>query len=512
MLKKNISLLIIIFLLQCFPPFVPKKKKPDYTALALVALASQNQGSCSGFFVRSFFTDESECRTFNKVGNGTNVEIFEQAGINMQSQFSSSNFSYAKVASEFDTIIYPKLLAAIGTPTDIDNNKKITILVYNIGFGIGGYVDPINFLADDPSDPTGRSNQKEILYIDASTLLEIRRKNLSANLPDPFLSTIAHEFQHLIRFRYELGFSTVIRTFNDITNKSFIFDDTWINEGTSEVASDIAGYGPQYSRMSCFRGDPTSGCTNGSTGISMFTWRGSIRNYSSAYTFLNYLYSVAGLTETDRNTFLKATTQGSVGNRGSSITSLMSLFQTTAPRFNSTILGTDTTGMFKRMYASFLSQAFNPARYPAATTTLFLGSTNLGNMTNLYTTYPLPVSLNPIYTFSSAFGIVKGSNFVLEPSMFYRVSENSAVAPSQEDAVKIWNQNNVTFGPEFIIFNGKLDTNSILTSGNLLSRSTQIQMDEDSCPRSYAKKYYQKNPIRNALRENLTFTICDKIE
>ncbi len=516
---RKVILLLSLIILNCFPPFVPEKPKDNSQAILLALLLSRRNTSCAGFFVRDVFTDESVCRSFRLVASGTNADIYEESSINMERQF--SGFTYSSVATAFDTNIYPRVTSAIGTPTDVDGNRKVIILVYNIGFGIGGFFDPINFLPDDPNDSFGRSNQKEIIYIDGSTLLNIRRRDLSANLPDPFLGTIAHELQHLIRFRYELGFTTIIRTLNDITNKNLTFDDTWINEGTSEISSDIAGYGPQVNRMSCFRGDPNSSCTNGNTGISLFTWNGSIRNYASVYTFMSYLYNVSGINETERNNFLRNTVQGNTTVRGSTITNLMTGFQSAA-RFNSTILTSDQSGMFRRLYASFLSQAFNPARYPAATSTLFIGTTNAGNLTTLNTQYPLPTNLNQIHNFASAFGIVKGSNFIMDPSIFYRVSENSALAPDNTDAVKIWNGNPVAFGPEFIIFNGRIDTNRIVSTASLktldqFQTKNENLISSDSCPRSYYERYSSTRNLKSIdgfenLRRNLAFIRCKEVE
>lgn len=515
---RNLLLIILLTISNCFPPFVTEKpNNTNQQALILLLAASRRSQACAGFFIRDLFSGEAYCQSFRQVASGTNLEIYENSSINMERQF--PGFSYSSVAQSFDNFIFPRVTNAIGTPTDVDNNNKIIILVYNIGNGVGGYFDPVNFLADDPSDSFGRSNQKEILYIDGSTLLNIRKRDLTANLPDPFLSTIAHELQHLIRFRYELGFSTIIRTLNDITNKNFVFDDIWINEGTSEVASDIAGYGPQTSRMACFRGDPNSGCTNGNTGVSLFNWNSSIRNYSSAYTFISYLYNTSSLNETDRNQFLRNSVQGNSSNtRASTINNLMTVFQS-APRYNSSILTTDQAGMFRRLYASFLSQAFNPARYPAATSTLFIGTTNTGNLTTLNTQYPLPTNLNQIYTHSSAFGIVKGSNFIMDPSVFYRVSENSSVAPDNSDAVKVWNGNPGAFGPEFILFNGRIDSNRIVSTAslNVSHRKNQYLNPENICPKSYLESYLNSKNSTSSnkfedLRRNLAYIHCDLIE
>ncbi len=468
MIKRSFYFILLLsfFFTSCFPPFKKEEKKDNTTTLLLAALLLSDGSSCNGLWAIDFNSNGYSCQPVRLVASGTNVEIYEQSGLSAETKY--SGFKYSSVVSSFDNTIYPKLTAAFGAPTDIDGNKKVTVFVLDIGFGIGGYVDPVQFFGDDPYDNTFRSNQREIIYIDGNALLALRKKDLSANLPDTFLSTLSHEFQHLVRIQYELGFKTVIRTYSDITNTSFTFDDTWINEGTSEVASDIAGYGPQYSRMACYRGDPATDCVEGAAGYSLFSWRSSIRNYASAYTFMSYLYNVSGSTDTEKNAFIKNTAAGNSSKiRGNTLTNMMTLFQSAA-KYNSTLLGTDTTGMYKRLYATFLSLAFNPSRYPT-TSTLFIGTATIGTMSSLQTAYPLPSTLNPIYTYASNFGIVKGSSFQIDPSAFYRVSENSSTAPDNADSVKVWNGNPGTFGPEFLIFNGRVDTTPILSTGSILS-------------------------------------------
>lgn len=462
-LLTSILIFLIFFTLSCFPPFVQEEPEDNTPVLVGALLILNDSKSCAGLWAFDFTTGLYSCQSVTLVASSSNIEIYEQQGLSAERSFATSNFSYANVLSAFENNIHPKITSAFGSPSDIDGNKKITLFVLDIGFGIGGYVDPVHFFEDIPDAPDFRSNQREIIYIDGNALLSLRKRNIAANLPDTFLSTLAHEYQHLIRFQHELGFTRLIRSYNDITNKTFTFDDTWINEGTSEVASDIAGYGPQYSRMACFRGDPATDCVEGSAGYSLFSWKSSIRNYAAAYTFMSYLYNNAGNSESERFAFIKNSVVGNSSKlRANTITNMMTLFQS-ATKYNSSLLTSDTTGMFRRLYATFLSLAFNPNRYPG-TSTLFIGTATIGTMQSLQTTYPLPTHLNPIYTYASNFGIVKGSTFLMDPSVFYRVSENSASAPDNSDTVKIWNGNPSLYGPEFIVFNGRVDATPVIAT------------------------------------------------
>jgi hypothetical protein len=103
-----------------------------------------------------------------------------------------------------------------GQPSDIDNDSHITILVLDIkdnynqsGIFIAGYFHP----NDQSSDPY--SNKMDIIYVDSNPG---NPQSIVA------LSTVAHEFQHLIHHHIDPD------------------EKTWVNEGCSEYASFICGY------------------------------------------------------------------------------------------------------------------------------------------------------------------------------------------------------------------------------------------------------------------------------
>ena len=72
-----------------------------------------------------------------------------------------------------------------------------------------------------------RSNEEDMLYMDIYPSI-INSKN--------FLATMAHEYQHLLQFSYR---------YREQLSQEY----TWLDEGISEVSSDISGYGPQTSRL-----------------------------------------------------------------------------------------------------------------------------------------------------------------------------------------------------------------------------------------------------------------------
>ena len=104
--------------------------------------------------------------------------------------------------------IYDLLLEYFGSPPNKDGDGIVDYLFADLPSGVGGYFSP-----NDQTDGLG-SNKRDMLYIDI---------NMSQNYT---FSVIAHELQHLVHASY--------------TRK-----DLKINEGLSEMAIIICGYG-QY--------------------------------------------------------------------------------------------------------------------------------------------------------------------------------------------------------------------------------------------------------------------------
>jgi hypothetical protein len=113
------------------------------------------------------------------------------------------------------------------------------------------------------------SNQAEMLYLDI----------YPANIAQPaFLATLAHEYQHLLQFgKYYRGEQ------NDT-------EPTWIDEGLSEVSSDLTGFGPQIGRANTFR----SALLN-STSLIREPAQFGLEHYASTYIYFRYLADAYGL-------------------------------------------------------------------------------------------------------------------------------------------------------------------------------------------------------------------------
>jgi len=105
-----------------------------------------------------------------------------------------------------------------GPPPDIDANGKIFILLIDVRDDydphtsesyIAGYFDPL--------DQTSRGNLADIIYLDSDP------GSLAGSESLVLFATLAHEYQHLIHYRWDVD------------------EDLWINEGLSELAPVLMG-------------------------------------------------------------------------------------------------------------------------------------------------------------------------------------------------------------------------------------------------------------------------------
>ncbi len=150
---------------------------------------------------------------------------------------------YASIAATFDTLIFPMDTTAFGAPSNISGYGKI-ILFYTravnaltpagAGYTIGGF-----FFARDLYPKTARnglaacaaSNEAEMFYLLSpdpnGAVNNNRRSKDEVTLLN--LTTIAHEFQHLINSSRRLYVNIGARP----------NEDTWLDEGLAHVAEEL---------------------------------------------------------------------------------------------------------------------------------------------------------------------------------------------------------------------------------------------------------------------------------
>jgi hypothetical protein len=133
----------------------------------------------------------------------------------------------------------------------VDNDVRIHVFMGNVP-SVAGYFSASNSY---PRQAEPYSNQREMFFI-----------NLGAISPgnDYFDSVLAHEFQHMIHWRQDRN------------------EDTWVNEGLSELASFINGYG-----LSGFAGAFTY-----APDTQLNSWASSpnaaLANYGGSFLFMAY--------------------------------------------------------------------------------------------------------------------------------------------------------------------------------------------------------------------------------
>jgi hypothetical protein len=293
-------------------------------------------GNAPNFWTRDIIKGTSYCVYTELKAEGVYSKVYREKTL------TETSLNYSDIASQFDSKIHDLLTPAFGDASFLPKSgNKISIVVLDIQDGatessayVSGFFDPVNTSTDDASSRL-RSNQMDILYMDGKELVLSLSKD-----PNAFLSTLAHEYQHLVRYPH--------------MDKSSL-DESWINEGTSEVASDIAGYGPQISRTRCFTGTSPSSCTNGIRGVSLVNWATldtsdrtyTLKQYAMAYVFMRFLYENSGTNLTERNAFLRKTALGSSGVRAISSDNLIQLFATTTK--GSALLGSTSSNEEKFM-------------------------------------------------------------------------------------------------------------------------------------------------------------------
>lgn len=113
----------------------------------------------------------------------------------------------------------------------INGNKSIDILLFDInksydGGRVIGYFNPDDLFTKSSST---FSNERVMFYLDAHSFLDSTPWSISDYWPDNVISTLAHEFTHLITFYQK----TVLRS-GKIS--------TWLNEMISMLAEDLVSY------------------------------------------------------------------------------------------------------------------------------------------------------------------------------------------------------------------------------------------------------------------------------
>jgi hypothetical protein len=251
------------------------KEHPDYfnqQKLKKAAAWNFTNGSTMSWLAYNF-TNQTEYSVSSKCkAVGTNCYVFVADDVWGTYVDSAAVLS---VVNDFDNKtpanpnkgIFQTDVDTFGEPPDVDNDPKIIILILDIidgyngqGGFIAGYFSPANELK-----PSGLA--AEIYFMDANPT------NLKTDGGiNNALSTAAHEFQHMINWNYHKSHP----------------ENTFVNEGLSEVAQVVCGYGAEMQDL--YAGEPNQ---------YLFTWRTNdytlvLNDYARAQRFFLYLMEQFG--------------------------------------------------------------------------------------------------------------------------------------------------------------------------------------------------------------------------
>lgn len=215
-------------------------------------------------------------------GIGTHCYIFEDDRV-VSPYIALTDTDVKQFISVFDNEIYPKDTEAFGAEPNpgIDSDSKIYILfTHNVNRQTAsGYFDSTNqvtqaFLnssADYNNNSSGYkyfSNEKEMFYMAVP-----KETFQGSEFRVHSFGVLAHEFQHMINW-YQ----------HDLRDKTKN-EDAWVNEGLSQVAQDICGYGYQYGTLafviSPYLRSPES--------FSLTNFEFNLGCYGNSYLFIRYV-------------------------------------------------------------------------------------------------------------------------------------------------------------------------------------------------------------------------------
>lgn len=199
----------------------------------LLKLNTNSSSSCSNAFVRT----------------GRVVAITQRAIVVADTANPADGFTgddYQSFGAAFDTLVYPVDTLNFGTPTDIDKNQHVILFFtravneltppqqnfYVAGFFFGRDLFPLT--PTNGLSGCATSNFAEMFYLLVPDPTGAVNQNVRSVdfVRTVTVSTLAHEFQHLINAGRHLY----------VNNSSETFEDSFLDEGLSHEAEELAFY------------------------------------------------------------------------------------------------------------------------------------------------------------------------------------------------------------------------------------------------------------------------------
>ena len=227
---------------------------------ALVAASAKKPRPALGE-ERSFWVASEKGSGYDQV-RATLAEVSQHAYFFVENGLSVAEADLARSVADFEEIVFPSVAKHFGSVPlpGIDGDPRIYILISRLS-GVSGYHSSADL---QPRAVHPYSNEHEIIYVSAN----------SGQVGSPsFAALLAHELQHLVRAKEQ---ATV---------------DNWINEGSSELAMQLAGF-PVSGSTSGFLAQPDTQLNAWSDDVSR-----SAAHYGAAYLFMSYFVERYGAGE-----------------------------------------------------------------------------------------------------------------------------------------------------------------------------------------------------------------------
>lgn len=222
----------------------PGQASPSGAALG--AGTERALGEQSSFWIMDFGAKRHFLVTATLASISEHAYFYQEVGIGLDRADAD------EAALVFEEAIRPTVTSAFGSDADgPDGDSRLTVLHARIP-GAGGY-----FSAADcyPPSVMPHSNFRKIVYLNVASI---------APGSPAYAAVLAHEFQHVIHFGADPD------------------EETWVNEGLSELATHLCGYEPASGRS--FLGRPSTQLTAWSDVAGQLG-----AHYGAAYLFARFL-------------------------------------------------------------------------------------------------------------------------------------------------------------------------------------------------------------------------------
>jgi len=208
-------------------------------AMAATIPANVQIGNVLSLRVPKFFDQCTQFVTINAVVRAiTTHSVFIEDLGNPKGGYAAADFQ--ALSSFFENTVYPTDADYFGTPTDIDHNGRVAIVVttqvsrlataYDPGFELFGMVKSANFFS---SSVCPSSNEGEIVYLRTPDPAGVSGTTTD-DVPTEFINArllLAHEFTHVIQFGRAMPGNA----------EGIVLQPNWMTESQATLAEEIVG-------------------------------------------------------------------------------------------------------------------------------------------------------------------------------------------------------------------------------------------------------------------------------